>query len=55
MVGILVEGFKRKFEVVEEDDGVLEKRIWGSFNEIEGLGVNFKLFGEEWFYEGYNC
>uniref|UniRef100_M4EHU7 Uncharacterized protein n=1 Tax=Brassica campestris TaxID=3711 RepID=M4EHU7_BRACM len=47
MVGTSAEGSKRKFEAVEEDDGVLEKRIRGSSNETEGLGVNPKPLGEE--------
>ncbi|KAH0943069.1 hypothetical protein HID58_002706 [Brassica napus] len=33
MVGTSAEGSKRKFEAVEEDDGVLEKRIRGSSDE----------------------
>ncbi|KAH0903765.1 hypothetical protein HID58_043268 [Brassica napus] len=38
MVGTSAEGSKRKFEAVEDDDGVLEKKIRGSSNETEPLG-----------------
>ncbi|CAN6801919.1 unnamed protein product [Brassica oleracea] len=38
MVGTSAEGSKRKFEAVEDDNGLLEKRIRGSSNETEPLG-----------------
>ncbi|ESQ37233.1 hypothetical protein EUTSA_v10002589mg [Eutrema salsugineum] len=45
--GTSSEGSKRKFEAVEEADDILEKRIRGSSDATEGLGVNLKPLGEE--------
>lgn len=47
MVGTSAQGCKRKFEAVEEADGVLVKRVRGSSDETEGLGVNPESLGEE--------